>query len=95
MKRKTRLDIQIDKLRIVHTTYLKINYFQMTDIENGKWKNSELNFKKVKKVSIHPDFDAKTKMPDLAILKLKNGFSIPYGNTWPNDIIGLGIGQIA
>ena len=63
----------------------------MTDIENGKI-NSELktckkNCRKVKKVSIHPDFDAETKMPDLAILKLKNGFSIHYFDKWPFDIL--------
>ena len=71
----------------------------MTDLENGKiYSKSNTcgrRCKKVKRVYWHPDLNAETKMPDLAILKLKNGFSIPYGNTWPNDIIGLGIGQIA
>ena len=61
----------------------------MTDIENGKI-NSELktckkDCRKVEKAYIHPDFDAETKMPDLAILKLNNGFSI-Y-KKWPKDML--------
>ena len=61
----------------------------MTDIENVKI-NSELKTCKkdcrtVKKAYIHPDFDAETKMPDLAILKLNNGVSI-Y-KKWPKDML--------
>ena len=52
----------------------------MTDLENGEinseFKTCKKDCKKVKKAFIHPDFDPETKMPDLAILKLENGFSI-------------------
>ena len=61
----------------------------MTDIENGKingeLKTCKKDCRKVKKASIHPDFDPETKMPDLAILKLKNGFSI-Y-KKWPQNML--------
>ena len=49
----------------------------MTDTENGKinskLKTCKKDCRKVKKVFIHPDYNPETKMPDLAILKLKNG----------------------
>ena len=63
----------------------------MTDLENGEinseFKTCKKDCSKVKKVSIHPDFDPETKMPNLVILKLNNGFSI-YDNPkkWPKDM---------
>ena len=66
----------------------------MTDIENEKTYNKYSRAetcgslcKKVKSVKVHPDFDPETKMPDLAIVKLKNGFSIHYFDNWPKDIL--------
>ena len=65
----------------------------MTDIQNGKTyiklNTCGKHCKKVKSVKMHPDFDAETKMPDWAILKLKNGISIHYFDNWPKDILKI------
>ena len=63
----------------------------MTDMKNGeiysKLDTCSRHCIKVERVFMHPRFNPDTQMPDLAILKLKTGFSIHYFDKWPLDIL--------
>ena len=63
----------------------------MTDMKNGeiysKLDTCSKHCIKVERVFMHPRFNTHTHMPDLAILKLKTGFSIHYFDKWPLDIL--------
>ena len=63
----------------------------MTDMKNGeiysKLNTCSKHCVKVERVFMHPRFNTDTQMPDVAILKLKTGFSIHYFDKWPLDIL--------
>ena len=63
----------------------------MTDMKNGEIYSKLNTFSrhciKVERVFIHPRFNTDTKMPDLAILKLKTEFSLHYFDNWPLNIL--------
>ena len=63
----------------------------MTDMKGGEIY-SNLNTcsrlcKKVKMVFMYPRFNTDTEIPDVAILKLKTGFSLHYFDNWPLNIL--------
>ena len=63
----------------------------MTDMKNGeifsKLDTCSRHCVKVERVFMPPRFNTDTQMPDLAILKLKTGFSLHYFDNWPLNIL--------